>query len=34
MYDDKELLAHYAGTTADWTEAQRAMIIKMGMKRR
>jgi hypothetical protein len=32
MYDNKELLAQHSGTTGDWTEQQRAMIQKMGMK--
>lgn len=32
MYDNKELLAQHAGTTGDWTEEQRAIINKMGMK--
>jgi hypothetical protein len=32
MYDNKELLAQHSGTTGDWTDEQRAMIQKMGMK--
>jgi hypothetical protein len=32
MYDNHELLAQHAGTDGKWTDEQRAMINKMGMK--